>query len=130
MALEKPAEPAQEDQDSESAAEPALEDSTEAKEEPAKPAMKTPEEVTAEAAELNKKLGKWAYAIPSYTAQNFTKRMADMIKSPEEKAAELEAESADAIGEDDPDGLMELQEVLGKNTDFQTLLAQRQSARE
>jgi hypothetical protein len=77
--------------------------------EPEKPPMATPEEVTAEAAELNQKLQKWAYAIPSYTAQNFTKRMTDMIKSPEEEAA---LQEPTGLEEENLDDMLQLEEVL------------------
>lgn len=63
------------------AAEPKPEgESTEAQAPPEKLPTKTPEEVQAEVAELNARLAKWVYVIPSYNKTTFAKRMNDLLK--------------------------------------------------
>lgn len=60
--------------------------------EPAKapPELKPVEEVEAEAAELNERLGKWVYIVPGYAGSNLRKRMDDLLKKDEPAAPEGE----------------------------------------
>jgi hypothetical protein len=46
-----------------------------------KPGEKKPEDVQKEIADLNAKLGAWAFAIPQYKSQVLQKTMADLLKS-------------------------------------------------
>ena len=59
---------------------------------PAKPGTKSREEVEKEAAELNARLGKWTFVIPSYNKTNFQKAKSELLKDvappPESKPAE------------------------------------------
>lgn len=52
----------------------------EKKDEPAKPAKKSPDEVKKEVEELNARLSKWTYVISSYNRGIFFKRMSDLVK--------------------------------------------------
>ena len=47
---------------------------------------KSPEEVTAEAGEIRSRVEGWVYVVPGYAGANLRKRMAELLKQPEEEA--------------------------------------------
>lgn len=49
--------------------------------------LKTADEVKKEVADLNARLGSWAFALPEYRAKQIASRMADMLKDPAPPAA-------------------------------------------
>ncbi len=63
--------------------------------EPAEPEMASAEDVRAEVDELNERLSRWAYGLPSWTAQSFAKRLDDLLKKDEPP---VEIGNADQLG--------------------------------
>jgi hypothetical protein len=59
-------------------------------------ALKPAEEVEAEAAAIQARVGAWLYVVPGYAGSNLRKRMSDLLAAPEE---ELPSEDGAAAGE-------------------------------
>jgi len=59
----------------------------------------SPDEVKAEVAELNAKLGGWVYVLPSWKKSTFMKRLDEMVKDAPEPEPEDEDEEAEVVPE-------------------------------
>jgi hypothetical protein len=65
-----------------------------------KPKTKTAEEVGKEVAELNGRLSKWVYQIPSYNKSSIEKRKSELLKPPPAEPPSPESSSGQQIPED------------------------------
>lgn len=73
------------------------------------PELKSAEEVEAEVAEINARVGSWLYVVPGYAGSNLRKRVSDLIAKPADDGMELDdgfspAEPAEDAPEDEHAG--------------------------
>ena len=75
---------------------------------PAAPDLKPAEEVEAEVAEINARVGRWLYVVPGYAGSNLRKRLTDLLAQPEAQAEPLlplePAEPVETLEEGGDDG--------------------------